>query len=259
MIMTNIKGYLIDLDGTVYLGNKAIPEAKDFIEYLQKNHIPFLFVTNNATKTPESVQQLLFDICDINVSPDTVYTSGMATTAYLSQHYPNKSIYVIGEDALTSLISGAGFVLTEENPDIVVVGMDRSVTYDKLSIASIALNNGAAFIGTNPDKKIPTDRGQLPGAGSLIACLETATGIQPTIIGKPEPIIIEEALRKLNLNKDDVVMVGDNYETDILGAINFDMPSLMVLTGNTLEKDIPTLPTQPTYIENNLHDWLSKL
>lgn len=259
MTKTNIKGYLIDLDGTVYLGNKPIPEAKPFIEYLQSNSIPFLFVTNNATKKPESVQKTLSDICDIHVAPDTVYTSGMATTAYLTQNYPGKSVYVIGEDALTSLLLEAGFTLTEENPDIIVVGMDREVTYKKLSIAAIALNKGATFIGTNPDKRIPTDKGQLPGAGSLIACLETATGAKPTIIGKPEPIILDEALRKLNLSKDDVVMVGDNYETDILGAINFEMPSLMVLTGNTLKEDIPTLPSQPTFIENNLLDWLSRL
>lgn len=249
------KGYLIDLDGTIYLGEKPIEAGKRFVDKLQKKEIPFLFVTNNTTKTPKAVQSRLADIFDIHVPEETVYTATLATVDYMREKELGKRVYVIGEAGLKEGIFSAGFEEDEQNPDYVVVGLDSEITYEKLIVATLAIKKGAHFIGTNPDKNIPTERGLLPGAGSLIALLETSTQTKPVIIGKPEGIIMNKALEKLNLTKADVVMVGDNYETDIKAGINNGIDTLLVLTGFTKKEDAPNLPVQPTFTIDSLDDW----
>ncbi len=253
--MKSYKGYLIDLDGTIYLGETPIEAGKYFVEKLQKAEIPFLFVTNNTTKTPEAVQTKLASHFDIHVSKESVYTATLATVDYMNEKKRGNKVYVIGESGLKDGIKEAGFEVDEECPDYVVVGLDSNITYEKLIIATLAIQKGAHFIGTNPDKNIPTHRGLLPGAGSLIALLETSTQSKATIIGKPEGIIMTKALEKLDLVKEDVIMVGDNYETDIKAGINNGIDTLLVLTGFTKKDDIPKLPVQPTYIIDTLDEW----
>ncbi|MDT2815096.1 TIGR01457 family HAD-type hydrolase [Vagococcus carniphilus] len=249
------KGYLIDLDGTIYLGDTPIEAGKRFVESLQEKQIPFLFVTNNTTKTPKAVQEKLANHFDIHVSKETVYTATLATIDYMKDKALGDKVYVVGESGLKDGIKDAGFKLDEEKPDYVVVGLDSEITYEKLIVATLAIQNGAHFIGTNPDKNIPTHRGLLPGAGSLIALLETSTQSKAVIIGKPEGIIMDKALEKLNLTKKDVVMVGDNYETDIKAGINNGIDTLLVLTGFTKKEDVSELPVAPTYVVNSLDDW----
>lgn len=249
------KGYLIDLDGTIYLGEKPIEAGKRFVDRLQEKEIPFLFVTNNTTKTPEAVQNRLATIFDIHVPKETVYTATLATVDYMKEKALGNKVYVIGEEGLKEGIFSSGFKLEEDHPDYVVVGLDSEITYEKLIVATLAIKNGAHFIGTNPDKNIPTERGLLPGAGSLIALLETSTQTKPVIIGKPEAIIMNKALEKLQLTKKEVIMVGDNYETDINAGINNDIDTLLVLTGFTKKEDVPKLPVQPTVVIDSLDDW----
>ena len=153
-------------------------------------------------------------------------------------------------------IKDAGFELTTENPDYVVVGLDTKLTYEKIVVATLAIQKGAHFIGTNPDKNIPTERGLLPGAGSLIRMLEIATKQKAVIIGKPEAIIMNKALEKLNLTKDEVIMVGDNYETDIRAGIDNDIDSLLVLTGFTPKSAVNALSIQPTFVIDSLDEWV---
>lgn len=249
------KGYLIDLDGTIYLGEDLIPAGKRFVERLQEMHIPYMFVTNNTTKTPADVKQRLYEKFELTVPEAAVYTATSATVDYMNELGKGKKVYVIGEAGLKEGILAAGFELTEHQPDYVVVGLDTQISYEKLTIATLAIRAGAHFIGTNPDKNIPTERGLLPGAGSLIALLKTATNTEPVIMGKPTAIIMTSALKKLGMSKQDVVMVGDNYETDIKAGIQNGIDSLLVLTGFTQQEDIPNLPVAPTHVVESLDEW----
>lgn len=249
------KGYLIDLDGTIYLGKAPIPAAKGFVEELQRRQLPFLFVTNNTTKSPITVVNRLANEFDIHVNEAQVYTASLATIDFMKDDNKGKKVYVIGEAGLIDLILSAGFQWDEENPDYVVVGLDSQVTYEKLTIATLAIHRGATFIGTNPDKNIPTERGLEPGAGSLISLLETSTRVKPIFIGKPEAVIMEKSLERIGLTKEEVIMVGDNYETDILSGINNGIDSLLVLSGFTPKEAVATLPVAPTYVLNSLEEW----
>lgn len=249
------KGYLIDLDGTIYRGSEPIPTGRRFVEQLQARKIPFLFLTNNTTKTPETVANRLANEFSIHVGPETVYTATLATIDYMNDAAKGKKVYVIGEPGLIDPILSAGYVWEEENPDYVVVGLDTDVTYEKFVTATLAIQKGATFIGTNPDKNIPTERGLLPGAGSVIALVEASTQQKAIYIGKPEAIIMDKAVEILGMEKSDVLMVGDNYTTDILAGINNDIDSLLVLSGFTQKADVPTLPVPPTYLVDSLDEW----
>lgn len=248
------KGYLLDLDGTIYLGDKVIPAGKRFIERLQQKEVPYLFVTNNSTRLPQAVADKLAKM-DIHIDRQHVYTSSLATADYMDHLNKGKKVFIIGEEGLRAPIMEHGYEIDEEQPDYVVVGLDQTVDYHKLSLATLAIQKGAYFIGTNPDKNIPTHEGLLPSAGPIIAFLEEATGVKADIVGKPNQTMMDQAVEHLNLPKSEVAMVGDNYETDILAGINNDIPSLLVLSGFTKESDVPSLPKQPTHIVHSLDDW----
>ena len=249
------EGYLIDLDGTIYRGSEPIPAGRRFVEQLQARQIPFLFLTNNTTKTPETVANRLANEFSIHVGPETVYTATLATIDYLNDANKGKKVYVIGEPGLIEPILAAGYVWEEETPDYVVVGLDTDVTYEKFVVATLAIQKGATFIGTNPDKNIPTERGLLPGAGSVIAMIEASTQQKAIYIGKPEAIIMEKAVETLGMEKANVLMVGDNYTTDILAGINNGIDTLLVLSGFTQKADVSSLPVPPTYLVDSLDEW----
>ncbi|GEN49303.1 TIGR01457 family HAD-type hydrolase [Ligilactobacillus pobuzihii] len=254
--MKSYQGYMIDLDGTMYRGKEKIPAAKNFIERLQAKKIPFLFVTNNSTQEPEKVVQNLADNFDIHVSVTNVFTSALATADYLADLNINqRSVYAIGEIGLKKALLARGFVFDEQSPDYVVVGLDYDVTYHKFELATLAIKNGARFIGTNADTNLPNERGLVPGAGSLIALVERATQQTATYIGKPETIIMEKALAQMGLPKDKVVMVGDNYMTDISAGINFGMDTLLVYTGVSTKEQVLQKTIKPTYEIDSLDDW----
>ena len=249
------KGYLIDLDGTIYLGKAPIDAGKRFIDRLQHAKIPFMFVTNNTTKTPETVAARLKNEFDIHVSSDLVYTATLATIDFMNEQAKPKTAYVVGESGLKDAIIQAGYTIDEIAPSFVVVGLDSNVTYDQLATAVLAIQQGACFIGTNPDKNIPTERGLLPGAGSVIAMIEASTQQKAIYIGKPESIIMDKAVEILAMDKKEVLMVGDNYTTDILAGINNNIDTLLVLSGFTQKADVSSLPVPPTYLVDSLDEW----
>lgn len=249
------KGYLIDLDGTIYRGSEPIPAGRRFVEQLQARQIPFLFLTNNTTKTPRTVADRLANEFSIHVSPETIYTATLATIDYMNDADKGKKVFVIGEPGLIDPILAAGYVWEEKNPDYVVIGLDTNVTYEKFVTATLAIQKGATFIGTNSDKNIPTERGLLPGAGSVIALIEASTQQTAIYIGKPEAIIMDKAVKVLGMEKSDVLMVGDNYTTDILAGINNEIDSLLVLSGYTQKEEVPTLPVPPTHLVDSLDEW----
>ncbi|MDN6434913.1 MAG: TIGR01457 family HAD-type hydrolase [Lentilactobacillus parabuchneri] len=255
--MANYKGYFIDLDGTVYAGKKRIPAAKRFIARLQHAEIPFLFVTNNSTQLPRDVVKNLAENHDIHVKAENVYTSGMATVDYMNAHKSSESptVYIVGEMGLKQVILANHYRLEADHPDYVVVGLDSDLTYEKLSEAVLAIRSGSTFIGTNPDTNIPKERGMMPGAGSVVKFVEYATQTAPIMIGKPKARIIQSALTKIGLRKDEVVMVGDNYNTDILAGINAGVDTLLVYTGLSTKEQVDSKPVAPTYQINSLDDW----
>lgn len=253
--MLKYQGYIIDLDGTIYLGKKQIPAGRRFIEGLQAANIPFVFLTNNTTKTPKVVKKRLAEEFSIFVKEEQVYTATLATVDYLLADKGGKKVYVVGEAGLKEALFAAGFIYEEEHPDYVVVALDTDLTYEKIVKATLAIQKGAKFIGTNADKNIPTERGLLPGAGSVVHFVESATQVKPVMIGKPEPIIMEKVLQHLGLKKEQVLMVGDNYLTDITGGIRFGMDTLLVTTGFTSAAEVSSLPIAPTYVLNSLDEW----
>lgn len=250
------KGYLIDLDGTVYMGKNRIPTAEVFIEELKCKGVPFLFLTNNATRTaPEQVKHLASPY-GITVGEKAIYTSGMATVDYLLTHYAGQTLFVISEPALKEQLLSAGFTLTDQlaEIDVVVQSYCKTLIYEDLAKATLAIHDGADFIVTNEDSNLPSERGMVPGSGATTAYLKAATGKEPIIIGKPHHIIMDGALEKIGLLKEEVALIGDNYTTDILAGINYGMDTIMVLTGFSSRESIVG-KEQPTYIINDLSEW----
>jgi 4-nitrophenyl phosphatase len=257
--LNKYRGYFIDLDGTIYAGKKKIPAAKRFIERLQQNHIKFLFVTNNTTKMPSDVVKNLRDNHDIYVNVSNVYTAGLATADYVFQDAEtnnyDKTAYVVGEKGLVTALNNRGFQITDKQPSYVIVGLNRKVTYDQLNQAVLLVRQGSILIGTNPDSNIPTEKGMQPGAGSLVKLVEYATQQDAILVGKPETVIMENALHKIGLKKDEVVMVGDNYMTDISAGINCGMDTLLVYTGLSTPEQVAHQEIKPTNEINSLDEW----
>ncbi|TXC91197.1 TIGR01457 family HAD-type hydrolase [Metabacillus litoralis] len=256
--MKTYKGYLIDLDGTMYRGSEQIEAASEFVTYLAKNNLPYLFVTNNSSQTPQQVAEKL-NRFQISATKESVFTTSQATANYISEEKENATIYVIGEEGLKQALINNGHQLVDDHPDYVVIGIDREISYEKLSKACIAVRNGATFISTNGDIAIPTEKGLLPGNGALTSVISVSTNTSPIFIGKPERIIVEQALQQLGVAKQDTVMVGDNYATDIMAGINCGLDTLLVHTGVTTREHLVHYPIQPTYTVDSLTDYLKQL
>lgn len=254
MNLHKYKGYLIDLDGTMYRGSEKIEAAGRFVLRLKEASIPYLFVTNNSSRKPEQVAEKLVSL-GVPAEPAQVFTTSMATANYIAEQKADASYYVIGEEGIQAALQQKGLEYKEDKPDYVVIGIDRSINYEKLAKGALAIRAGATFISTNGDNVIPTERGLLPGNGSLTSVLTVATGVKPIFIGKPEPIIVNQALEAIGLTKDETLMVGDNYETDIMAGINAGMDTLIVHTGVTSREALKVYDIQPTYSIDSLDEW----
>lgn len=252
--MKKYKGYLIDLDGTMYKGSEKIEAAGDFVKKLKEKDIPYLFVTNNSSRTPAQVAQKLREF-DIPAEEDLVFTTSQATANYIYEQKKDASVYVIGEEGIRSALEEKKFPFGGETADYVVIGIDREISYEKLAVACLAVRNGATFISTNGDIAIPTERGLLPGNGSLTSVIAVSTQTKPIFIGKPESIIMEQALKVLGTSKDETLMVGDYYDTDILAGMNAGLDTLLVHTGVTTKEMLTGYDRKPTYAIDSLDQW----
>lgn len=246
-------GYLIDLDGTMYLGTEKIKEAAPFVRALRQAEIPYLFVTNNSSMEPREIADVL-DKHHIPATEDHIFTSSMATASFIKEHHHEARCYVIGEQGLVQALQQEGIAQTTAHPSHVVVGIDRALTYEKLAQACVAIRGGAMFIATNQDAAIPTERGLLPGNGAITAAIRESTGVEPNWIGKPSSIIMKQALERLGVGND-VIMIGDNYATDIMAGMQAGIDTLLVCTGVTDKQEVNDLPVQPTYVIDNLAQW----
>ncbi|HLQ73013.1 MAG TPA: TIGR01457 family HAD-type hydrolase [Bacillota bacterium] len=253
--MKKYTGYLIDLDGTIYCGNEVIDGAISFINYLNQSETPYVFVTNNSSKTEEEVVNHLKGM-GIETTKNHILTSSIAAAKYIKRQFTHPRCFVIGEHGLKRALQEEAIERVNEEANVVVVGLDREITYEKLTEASLMIRAGAAFISTNKDAAIPTPRGFEVGNGAMTAAIQTSTNVQPTFIGKPEKIIMEEAVHMLGIDRSQLLMIGDNYETDIQAGIQSNIDTLMVYTGVTGEDEYDSLRVKPTYALRNLHEFL---
>lgn len=257
----NIRALIIDMDGVLWHGTQAIPGLVEFFKTLNELDIRYILATNNASLTPEQYVTKLASM-GVTVTQKQILTSGMATALYLSERLNPKEtrVFVVGEEGATQPLLDLGFTLTglyevdnsdkpeQKGADIVVCGKDETITWAKLATATLNIRAGATFIGTNADTTLPTEHGVTHGNGAILAALEVATGVSPTIIGKPEPIIYQQALALLGISPDETIALGDRLETDILGAVRTGIRSIMVLTGISSEADLQDSAYQPTWV-----------
>ncbi|MEO4054366.1 TIGR01457 family HAD-type hydrolase [Solibacillus sp. CAU 1738] len=250
--MKQYKAYCFDLDGTVYRGKLGISTAISFIHKLQEAGIELFYVTNNSSKTPHQLQATLAEI-GINAPVEHIYSSALVTAKYIAQHYPNAKVQMIGSDGIRTALEEEGIKFSdEEQVDAFVMGIDRTIDYVKLAKACLAVQNGAQLIGTNEDIKFPSDNGFLPGNGSFVRLVANVAGVEPLYIGKPSPVMLEVIATQYGYDKSEMVMIGDNYDTDILCGINFGCDTIHVNTGVTPTEQVQKKEKQPTYCIENL-------
>jgi len=230
--MEKSRGLLIDLDGTLYHGRHRIEGADLLIKRLRARQTPYLFVTNNSSRTPEQVAEHLMEM-GIPASPEEVCTSSLAAAKYIAEESPGAKVAMLGEEGLREALLSAGLSIVDHNPEYVVQGIDRAFHYDKLTHAVRWIQEGAVSILTNPDLLLPSDGGLMPGAGSLGASIEAASGVKPTIIGKPSSILMKFASDRLGLAPEETYVVGDNIRTDIAAGVHAGCKTVLVMTGIT--------------------------
>ena len=240
-------GFICDMDGVIYHGNKILPGVHEFISWLLENDKKFVFLTNSPEKTPQELSMKL-DRMGLQVTADHFYTSAMATAAFLSSQKPGCTAYVIGEAALTKALYDEDINMNDVNPDYVVVGETRSYNFEKIEKAIELVNKGAKLIGANPDITGPTERGIMPATGSLIAPIEIATGKKAYFVGKPNPLMLRHGLNKLGCHSADIAFIGDRMDTDIIAGIESNIDTVLVLSGVTSLEQIDNFPYRPKYI-----------
>lgn len=247
------KSYLIDMDGVIVRGSELIPGADQFLARLQARGIKFLILTNNPMYTPIDLLHRLQRI-GVNLTTGHLYTSAMATAHFLSKQKPHGTAFVIGESGLTQALHEAGYVLTDRAPDYVVVGETTSLSYERLTQAVRLVMDGARLIATNPDPSGPGEGGLVPACGAIAAFIQSATGVEPYFVGKPNALMMRNALRFLNEHSENAIMVGDRMDTDVRVGTEAGLETVLVLTGHTRREMVERYPYQPTRIVDSVAD-----
>jgi NagD protein len=241
------KAFICDMDGVIYHGRKILSGAKPFIRWLQSQSKQFLFLTNNSEHTQQYQSEKLGTM-GIKVESRHIMTSALATASFLQSQHPGAKVFVIGNVGLIEAITEAGFILTDDKPDYVVLGETHEYTYDKLKVAIRCVLGGAKLIGTNPDVTGPGSEGIIPACRALISPIELATGRQAYYIGKPNPLIMRHSLKTLNCRREDAVIIGDRMDTDIIAGIESEILTVLVLSGITKREDIERFAYRPDLI-----------
>ncbi|WP_228098209.1 HAD-IIA family hydrolase [Chitinilyticum piscinae] len=247
-----IKNVISDMDGVVYRGKQLIPGAQAFVDRMLAARIPFLFLTNNAEQTPYDLKLKLESLGVHGLTEDNFITAAMATAMFLKNQKDRAKVYVIGGGGLINELYNVGFSISESNPDYVVVAKSATFSFEQLKKAVRLIDQGAKFIGTNPDMIDPVEGGNEPAAGTILAAIAAATGKKPYIVGKPNALMMTLALRKLGAHPDDTLMVGDRMDTDIVGGMEAGMKTALVLSGVTTTDMIDHFPYKPDYVFNNV-------
>ncbi len=257
-LFRSIRCFLLDLDGTFYLGNQLLPGARDLIEYFESKDIEYLFLTNNSSRNPRRYLERLQGF-GIPVQLKHIFTSADATLYYLHRHFPEKRLYLVGTPDLEEQFQQAGFILTNETPEAVVIGFDTTLTYDKLWKLCRWVSQGLPYIATHPDINCPTEDGFMPDIGAVMAFVQASTGRLPdVIIGKPYPPMVEALCQKLALSPEQLCMVGDRLYTDI-AMKDAGVHTVLVLSGETQPEDLISSPFKPDFVFSNLAGLLDAL
>ena len=235
------------MDGVLVRGNQPIAGAQGFIERLIAAEAKFAVLTNNPMFTPRDLQHRLASV-GLQLPADHIFTSAMATAQFLHSQMPGGSAFAIGESGLTSALHDVGYVLTEHDPDYVVLGETTNYNFERVSRAVRLIAAGARFIATNPDPVGPSDNGMQPACGAMAALIEAATKVKPYFVGKPNPLMMRSALRFLGAHSESAVMVGDRMDTDVIAGVESGLETILVLTGVTREEDVSRFPYRPTRI-----------
>jgi NagD protein len=247
------KGFIIDMDGVLYHGNRLLPGVKEFVDWLIKSGKKFLFLTNASERTPKELRDKL-ERLGISVDKDSFYTSALATAMFLNSQRPKGSAYIVGDAGLINALYNVGYSMNNIDPDYVVIGETRSYSYEIIERAINLVEHGARLIGTNPDLTGPGENGIVPATKSLISPIELATGKQAYFIGKPNPLMMRNALKKINCSNEETIIIGDRMDTDIIAGIESEIDTCLVLSGIASESTIDFFAYRPKYVLKGVAD-----
>ena len=253
----DIKYLIIDMDGVLYRGDQPMPCLREFFAFLRERPIPFILATNNSTRTPQEYVEKLAGM-GVTVFPDEILVSGQATARFLAREYPKGTrVHVFGMPALKQAMTDEGFILADEDVQLVVASMDRNVTYEKLKRATLLIRSGARFIATNLDPTNPSEEGLIPGTGSMIAALATASETEPTAIGKPKPTMYQLAMEQMGARPETTAAIGDRVDTDIIGGKRAGLTTICVLSGSSTRAEAEAVETDLIFndIAHLLETW----
>lgn len=253
--------YLIDLDGVIYRGNELLHGAKEFISWLETHHKKYLFLTNNSFATGTQIRAKLERL---GIATDNAHllTAGQAAVQNIARRIPQGVVYVVGEQPLIELVESHGLKaasIDAKEADAVLVGLDRDFDYSIMTCAMNAVRSGALFVTINRDPVLPISGGFIPGCGALTAAIETASGVTPEVVGKPEPMLLQEAMHMLSSQPDETVMIGDGLQVDILAGRNAGTHTLLVLSGSSSREDLEKSPMKPDHVYEDLDDLMKEL
>ncbi len=250
------KGFISDMDGVIYHGDRLLPGVKEFVKWLKKENKRFLFLTNSSERTPQELQEKLHRL-GINVERNVFYTSALATAQFLASQKPKGTAFIIGEAGLINAMYNVGYTMNNIDPDYVVVGDTRNYSYEKLEQAVNLVLKGARLIGTNPDLTGPIENGIAPSTKALISPIELATGQQAYFVGKPNPLMMRIALKKLGVRREDAIIIGDRMDTDIIAGIESEIDTLLVLSGISSKETMDEFPYMPRYVLGGVGEIIS--
>ncbi|MFI2708412.1 HAD-IIA family hydrolase [Nocardioides sp. CER28] len=253
MTLRPVETWLTDMDGVLVHEEVPIPGAKEFIEALKGSGRRFLVLTNNSIFTPRDLRARLLG-SGIDVPEEAIWTSALATAQFLADQRPDGTAYVVGEAGLTTALHDIGYVMTDRDPDYVVLGETRTYSFEAITKAIRLVAAGARFIATNPDASGPSQQGMLPATGSVAALISTATGHSPYFVGKPNPLMMRSALNRIEAHSETTVMVGDRMDTDIISGLEAGLQTCLVLTGSTQRGQVERFPYRPTRVFDSIAD-----
>lgn len=247
------KGFICDMDGVIYHGNRLLPGVREFVEWLYKEDKKFLFLTNSSERSPRELQQKLARM-GLDVAEEHFYTSALATAKFLRKQAPGCTAYVIGAPGLLNALYEAGITMNDVDPDYVVVGETSSYNYDNILLAVKYVRQGAKLIATNTDLTGPSEMGIIPACRAFVAPIELATGKNAYFVGKPNPLMMRTGLKILGVHSDEAAMIGDRMDTDIVAGMESGLDTVLVLSGCTTMDDIENYPYRPRHVLNGVGD-----
>jgi NagD protein len=246
-------GFICDMDGVIYHGNRLLPGVKEFVEWLKSEQKSYIFLTNSSERTPQELQEKMHRL-GIEVDKSHFYTSALATAAFLSSQHPNGSAYIIGDAGLINALYNVGYTMNNVDPDYVVMGETKTYNYERIEHAVNLVMRGARLIGANPDISGPGETGIVPATKALISPIEIASGRKAYFIGKPNPLMMRSALKKLGKTREETIIIGDRMDTDIVAGIESEIDTCLVLSGISTLSDMDKFPYKPHYVLNGVID-----